>query len=182
MREKSNLLRAGVVVALALGAIWGAFSLRCVRLGIEAATLGVLFITLVAVVLYAHETHLLRLQHFRPYVLLLRFGDKKYQYLNAGNGAALNVRVTNAHPNRSGIAWDSVPYLGAGGQSHDMVFSGSLTGLLDPVSVAVVSGCPSKVTLKVAFDDVEGKSYETWMEYVGKDGEIANIVAKSRRR
>jgi hypothetical protein len=177
MREKSNLLKATMIAAV-VGVIWAAFSLRYVPRGVEAATLTVLTMTLVAVVWYTHETHLLRLQHFRPYVLLIRSGDKQYQYVNAGNGAALNVRVTDTTPNRNDVAWDSVPYLGRWGQSHDLVFSGSLTSAPDPV----ISHCKPEIQVKVAFDDVEGNSYESWMEYGAEDGRIVNTVRKSHRR
>jgi hypothetical protein len=180
MREKSNLLKPTMIAAV-VAVMGGAFSLRYVPRGVEAATLAVLSMTLFAVVWYVHETHLLRLQHFRPYVLLVRDGEKRYLYRNAGNGAALNVRVTDTTLTLNGVAWQSVHYLGAGAQSHDMVFSGSLTGILDPVSLAVVSDRPIRVAVKLAFSDVEGNSYETWMEYVGKEGEVGNFVVKSRR-
>ncbi|MCI0350789.1 MAG: hypothetical protein L0Z53_15295, partial [Acidobacteriales bacterium] len=87
---------------------------------VQAAILIVLFLTLVVVALYTHETHLLRLQHIRPYVLLIRHGNNDYRLFNVGNGTALNIRATNAKTKETAVevSWDPLPKLGPGEQSQ----------------------------------------------------------------
>jgi hypothetical protein len=64
------------------------------RCGRDVAAFVVYFLTLIVIAWYTDETHSLRLQQIRPYVLLIREGSQ-YKLMNAGNGAALNIRVSD---------------------------------------------------------------------------------------
>lgn len=166
------------VVAVAALALVSLYS------NVQGAILVVLFLTLCAVVWYSRETHLLRLQSFRPYVLLIRKGDKKYCYVNAGNGAALNVHVVGAWTTKGKVnaTWKPVTYLERG--TKENAYLASTLGMdgYDPL----IDGIPDDQTengfeAAVVFDDIEGTSYETRVAFKRQDRKVGSRVKWSRR-
>ena len=166
------------VVAVAALALVSLYS------NVQVAILVLLFLTLCAVVWYSRETHLLRLQSFRPYVLLIRKGDKKYCYVNAGNGAALNVHVVGAWTTKGKVnaTWKPVTYLERG--TKENAYMASTLGMdgYDPL----IDGIPDGQTengfeAAVVFDDIEGTSYETRVAFKRQDRKVESRVKWSRR-
>jgi hypothetical protein len=166
------------VVAVAALALVSLYS------NVQGAILVVLFLTLCAVVWYSRETHLLRLQSFRPYVLLIRKGDKKYYYVNAGNGAALNVHVVGAWTTKGKVnaTWKPVTYLERG--TKENAYMASTLGMdgCDPL----IDGIPDDQTengfeAAVVFEDIEGTSYETRVAFKRQDRKVGSRVKWSRR-
>lgn len=166
------------VVAVAALALVSLYS------NVQVAILVLLFLTLCAVVWYSRETHLLRLQSFRPYVLLIRKGDKKYCYVNAGNGAALNVHVVGAWTTKGKVnaTWKPVTYLERG--TKENAYMASTLGMdgYDPL----IDGIPGGQTengfeAAVVFDDIEGTSYETRVAFTRQDRKVGSRVKWSRR-
>jgi len=166
------------VVAVAALALVSLYS------NVQGAILVVLFLTLCAVVWYSRETHLLRLQSFRPYVLLIRKGDKKYCYVNAGNGAALNVHVVGAWTTKGKVnaTWKPVTYLERGTKENAYMASTLGRDGYDPL----IDGIPDGQTengfeAAVVFDDIEGTSYETRVAFKRQDRKVESRVKWSRR-
>lgn len=166
------------VVAVAALALVSLYS------NVQVAILVLLFLTLCAVVWYSRETHHLRLQSFRPYVLLIRKGDKKYCYVNAGNGAALNVHVVGAWTTKGKVnaTWKPVTYLERG--TKENAYMASTLGMdgYDPL----IEGIPDDQTengfeAAVVFDDIEGTSYETRVAFTRQDRKVGSRVKWSRR-
>lgn len=167
------------LVALLLGVALVPIS----RLNVQLAILVVLFLTLLAIVWYTHETHLLRLQHIRPYVLLIRFGDTDYRLINVGNGTALNITVTEAETSKgkSDIPWDFIRKLAPGEESHPYIMATSLTSGYDPIFGAILNP-DDFFEATVTYEDVEGTAYATRMLFKLEANKVLSRVRWSRRR
>ncbi len=151
-------------------------------MGLQILTVVASLLTLAVVTVYTYETHLLRLQSFRPYVLLVRTNENAYKYVNAGNGGALNVRVVHSGLSEGEGTWDSTVFLKPGQESHENVYSGSLTTQSDPVSARSLGDLPEGLPVTVAFQDVEGNEYKTEMWFSCEEGCRAGRVRRALHR
>ncbi len=151
----------------------------------QLAVLAILYLTFLAVVWYTQETHLLRLQQIRPYVLLLRFGDNDYRFVNVGNGTALNVRVANARTAEGplDIRWQFVQRLKPGEETTRIYFRKDHDAIIDAIFDAVKHEQPEHFfEATVEFEDVEGHAYDVGLLFKIENNEVVTIVKSSRRR
>jgi len=152
------------------------------RCGRDVAAFVVYFLTLIVIAWYTDETHSLRLQQIRPYVLLIREGSQ-YKLMNAGNGAALNIRVSDERTGTgpTSLPWDIPAILTAGQERDPFPLGASLDSGSNPVALAVVEP-DGFFNATFAYEDVEGKGYETCMQFNKEGNGWSGKVQWSKRK
>ena len=158
-----------------------------IRYDVQLATFFVLLLTLSTIFWYTHETYLLRLQHIRPCVLVLRQSttptDNRHKLENVGNGTAFNIRVTEASTTKHPLQIDHafLPILRPNEESSGRpVIKGQGS---DPSFDAVFDDPQHKTyEVTVLFEDVEGNTYETLIAFKTEHGAVSSSIKRSCRR